>query len=167
MGRDKATLLFEGVPMAVRVANSLRAGGCSTVVAVGGDRQVLGSLGLAVVPDAVAGIGPIGGLLAALQHGSEWGAVVTMSCDVPRLTGEAVRSLLAALAPGVDVAVAFTDRRQPVCAAWRPALSAVVDEAVRRGERRIWRVLEQLTVVEVELDPRVLANMNTPSDLND
>jgi molybdopterin-guanine dinucleotide biosynthesis protein A len=65
------------------------------------------------------------------------------------------------------VAVAFTDRRQPVCAAWRPALSAVVDELVRQGERRIWRVLEQLTVVEVELDPRVLANMNTPSDLND
>ena len=95
MGRDKATLLFEGVPMAVRVANSLRAGGCSTVVAVGGDRQVLGSLGFTVVPDAVAGIGPIGGLLAALQHGSEWGAVVTMSCDVPRLTGEEVLIRLA------------------------------------------------------------------------
>ena len=68
---------------------------------------------------------------------------------------------------GPGVAVAFTDRRQPVCAAWRPALSAVVDEAVQRGERRIWKVLETLSVVEVELDPRVLANMNTPSDLND
>ncbi len=167
MGRDKATLLFEGVPMAVRVANSLRSGGCSTVVAVGGDRQELGPLGLVVVSDAVAGIGPIGGLLAALQHGAERGAVVTMSCDVPRLTGEAVRSLLAALAPGVDVAVAFTDRRQPVCAAWRPGLSAVVGEAVEGGERRIWKVLEGLAVVEVPIDPRVLANMNTPSDLND
>ena len=37
MGRDKALLRVDGVPMAVRVATALRAGGADPVAAIGGD----------------------------------------------------------------------------------------------------------------------------------
>jgi molybdopterin-guanine dinucleotide biosynthesis protein A len=137
------------------------------VIAVGGDASQLGPLGLDVVPDAVAGIGPIGGLVAALRHSVHHDAVVVVSCDVPRLESAVVRALVGALEPGVDVAVAVTDRRQPLCAVWRPACVSTVDHAVAQGERRIWKVLEQLVVREVPVEPRALANMNTPSDLNE
>ena len=38
MGRDKATLPVDGVPMAARVADALRRAGAEPVLAVGGDQ---------------------------------------------------------------------------------------------------------------------------------
>jgi molybdopterin-guanine dinucleotide biosynthesis protein A len=166
MGRDKATLPFHGVPMGARVAAALRGAGCEPVVAVGGAEALLAPLGLEVVPDLVPGIGPIGGLAAAVARFPDHDAVVAVACDVPLLVPEVVRSLLDALVAGVDVAVAVTDRREPLCAAWRTSMAPVLEAAVRSGERRIWKVLDGAAVAEVQVDAAYLRNMNSPDDLN-
>ena len=61
MGRDKATLPVDGVPMAARVADALRRAGAEPVLAVGGDQAALEALGLTWVADRHPGEGPSGG----------------------------------------------------------------------------------------------------------
>jgi molybdenum cofactor guanylyltransferase len=164
MGRDKALVEVDGVPMARRVANAIMAAGAQGVAAVGGDLAALAALGLRPVLDPYQGEGPLGGLVAALSEAVD-PIVVVVACDLPHLTAEAVRSLVDAV-DGHDVALARATRREPLCGAWRVATSL---EQVRRaflaGERAVHRALCDLDVVDVQVDAGVVANANCPGDL--
>ena len=164
MGRDKALVEVDGAAMAARVAAALRDGGCAPVVAIGGDRAALAALGLGVVVDAHPGDGPLGGILTALGVAGGHDAVVVVSCDLPWLTGSVVRAVAAARGDH-DVAVASTDRREPLCAAWRRPAPAPLVEAFAAGERAVHRALELVDVVEVPVDRAALRNVNSPADL--
>ncbi|HEU5454982.1 MAG TPA: NTP transferase domain-containing protein, partial [Nocardioides sp.] len=82
MGTDKALLEVDGIPLARRVANALRAAGADPVVAVGGDLEALGALGLHAEPDLHPGEGPLGAILTALAATTE-AVVVGRACDLP------------------------------------------------------------------------------------
>lgn len=173
MGRDKALLLFDGVPMASRVASALRAGGCDPVVAIGGDVAALAQLELATVTDGWPGEGPLGGVITALEHFSECTPitpeiVVVAACDLPRLSAATVAALVQALimgAPTVDVAMATTDREQPMCAAWRPHASAWLSAEFVAGGRRLLDAVATMQVVNVTVEAQQLLNVNTATDL--
>lgn len=167
MGTDKALLPVDGVPMARRVADALTAAGCDDVVALGGDAAALRDLGLATVPDEWPGEGPVGGVLTALRARPAAVNVAVVACDLPYLTATTVRSLLAALdgAPGAALAVARTDRLEPMCAVWRHGATGALEAAMAAGERRLHAVIGGLTAVEVDVPPADLANINAPGDL--
>jgi molybdopterin-guanine dinucleotide biosynthesis protein A len=167
MGTDKAFVEVDGIPMARRVADALRAGGCHEVAAVGGDRAALEAIGLEVVVDPRQGDGPVAGVLAALQHWPEVDAVVVVACDLPYLTGPTVAALHGALAehPGALAAVGVTDRVQPLCVAWRPTASPIVAAALASNERRLHVVLAELPTAEVSVNRQDVTNVNVPEDL--
>lgn len=171
MGRDKATLDVDGVPMAARVAAALRAAGCTSVVAIGGDRVGLAALGLDRVDDDHPGEGPLGGILTALRWFRSSTAdaaatrLVVVSCDVPWLTAEVVRQLIDAAAPANAVVVAHSTRREPLCAVWPLPAPAALVAAFAAGERAVHRALAVMEVVEVGVDPVALRNVNTPADV--
>ena len=161
MGRDKAMLEVDGHPMAERVARALEAAGVSDVVFVGGDARPLGRRHLA---DRYPGQGPLGGLLTALG-GLEADLVVVAACDLPWLDAATIEALLSGLGTA-DVAVARTDRLEPLCGMWRRSTTLeVVESAFAGGERAIHRALAGLRVVEVPVAPRALTNVNAPEDL--
>lgn len=168
MGRDKAVLAVDGVPMALRSAAALA--GCDRVVAVGGDVATLTRLGLEVVADPRQGSGPLGGLLTALELANGLGvdiAVVT-ACDLPDLRSEVASSLVDALRSDdtVAVAVARTDRPEPLCAAWRVEQALPVAQEVFASGRRAVRALFDLVgVAEVPVESALLRNVNRPEDL--
>lgn len=159
--------------MAARVAESLRAGGCDPIVAIGGDAVALQKLCLATIADRWPGEGPLGGVVTALEHFTANVAVppemvVIAACDLPRITGATVTALLAALSsapPTIGAAIAITDRPQPLCAAWRLTARQELSEAFANGERRILDVLATMQVVEVAVDSSFLVNVNTADDL--
>ncbi|MFT3854613.1 MAG: molybdenum cofactor guanylyltransferase [Ilumatobacteraceae bacterium] len=166
MGRDKALVEIDGVPMVARVAAALRGSGCDPVVAIGGDRAALASLGLDVILDDHPGEGPLGGILTALT-GIEVpadGTVVVVSCDVPWLTAEAVHAVAAGRG-GHDVAVAVGTRREPLCAAWRSPPPPSLAAALAGGERAVHRAVALLDAVDVPVDPAVLGDVDSPADL--
>ncbi|MEN9506937.1 MAG: hypothetical protein RI958_2863 [Actinomycetota bacterium] len=191
MGRDKAFVEIDGVPMVSRVAAVLTESGCSSVVVVGGDAAALGRVGLERIDDAWPGEGPLGGVITALRWAG--GPVLVVACDLPDLSVGAVRALLgtarrqdvrpvAAEAPGpgldgvdgvygVDVVVADGGRLEPLLAVWsHAALGRLEDRFVVRGERAVHRVLEggpgaELTVCRVPIDPAVVRNVNSPVDV--
>jgi len=89
MGRDKALLPVGGVPMALRVADALRAAGADEVVAVGGDATALAALGLTVVPDDHPGAGPLAAIVTALAAGAAPGSPAAAPDAAPGTPGAA------------------------------------------------------------------------------
>jgi len=172
MGRTKALVDVGGVPMAARVASALRAAGCASVVAIGGNVDELSVLGLAVVPDVDPGGGPLAGIVTALEtlletgpESADWLCVA--ACDLPGLDAATVLRLAAAAAehPDVDVVVARTDRLEPGCACWRIDAAPRVRRLYDDGVRAVHGVLDSLAVVAVDVDSEALRNINTPDDL--
>lgn len=161
MGRDKAFVEVDGVPLVLRVAKALSE--AATVTAVGGDVIALSQLGLEAEPDLHPDDGPLGGIAQALGIGAH-DVIVVVACDMPFLNGATVRQLVEAV-DGHDVAVAVHDgQRHPTLAAWHRATP--VGDAFDRGERSPMRVLDELAVVEVELeDARIAIDVDTPDDL--
>lgn len=168
MGRDKALLLVAGTPMALRVAGALRAGGCESVVAIGGDADALAAAGLATIVDRWPGEGPLGGVITALEQFRDLDAVVVAACDLPQLSSGTIAALIHELnaAPdSTDVAMAITDRRQPLCAAWRPRAVAQLSAVFAVGGRRLLDALDDLAILDVMVAAEQLINVNTVNDL--
>ncbi len=168
MGRDKATLPIEGVPMAARIARSI-APVTSAVVAIGRPEPALDEAGLTVIADAHPGEGPLGGILTAFAW-SPCPVVVVVACDLVDLDADTVHALAGALDEDPGLAVATAAREpgdaQPLCAAWRVAdaigpLTAAFDGG-ERAIRRAWSGLARRSVPVVGVR---VHNVNTPADV--
>ncbi|MCU1486099.1 MAG: putative molybdenum cofactor biosynthesis protein [Actinomycetia bacterium] len=168
MGRDKALLPVDGVPLAVRVARVLAEAGADPVLAVGGDLDGLRAAGLTAVPDPRQGAGPLAGIAAALRA-LDADIVVVLACDLPAASALAVRAVVDALAadPDAHVAVPVVDGLpQPLHAAWRRSALPVVEAALDAGQGAVRHVLDALSARPVAgLDPAWFANANHPGDL--
>jgi len=101
------------------------------------------------------GTGPVAAIAVGLRAATHERAVV-IPVDMPLLTPDALRRLAAACR---DAAIA---QRGPLpCAVARRALPAF-----ETGERRLRTVLDGLDTARVELEDALLANVNTPADLD-
>ena len=165
MGRDKALISWDGVPMAARVSAALRAAGCSPVFAVGGDATRLAALGLEVVADGFPGEGPLGGVITALEAAGGR-SVMVVACDLPQLSSPTVVAVAASLRSDVDVAVAVTPRWEPLCAAWSFRALAALRAAFDAGDRDLRGRIATLRRSEVAIPEQDLRNVNAPSDLD-
>jgi molybdopterin-guanine dinucleotide biosynthesis protein A len=161
MGVDKATLTVDGVAMARRAANTLIAAGCSPVVAIGGDEHQLRGLGLEYVDDEFPGEGPLGGILTALGLGSP---VVVVACDLPNIQSTTITAMVIALGDH-HVAMAQSNRAEPLCAVWADRVVPLLQSRFRSGERAMHRAIEGLDIAWVTVPVAEVRNINTPSDL--
>ncbi|MCU1501346.1 MAG: putative molybdenum cofactor biosynthesis protein [Ilumatobacteraceae bacterium] len=187
MGRDKATLEVDGEAMAAHVADALRAAGCDPIVAIGGDARAMAALGLEPVTDLYPGDGPLGGIITALGALAEpttsapqtWvhgegvasvdaavDAVVVVSCDLPWLTATTIQRVIAGLGEH-DVAVAHGERREPLCAVWRPTCLGRLRAGFDDGRRAVHGAIDGLDAVDVPVDPPSVRNVNTPDDVRE
>jgi molybdopterin-guanine dinucleotide biosynthesis protein A len=153
MGRDKAFVEVDGVPMAARVADALRAAGAREVVNIGGTAGD--------VPDAFPGEGPLGGIITALRWAGD-DVLVTAPCDMPWIEADHVRALIDALG---DNDAAYADGAH-LLAAWSPNALARLEAAFTEGERAPKRVLAGLRATAVVFgDDEALRDVDTPDDL--
>jgi molybdopterin-guanine dinucleotide biosynthesis protein A len=165
MGQDKALIDVGGVPMVLRVATALEGAGAVPVLAVGGDGVALAALGIRWVPDRHPGEGPLGGLLTAFAALDGHELVVVAATDLPGLTPQVVRALVAAIG-ACDAALARTSGVEPLCAVWRMTTAGpVLGGAFARGERAVHRAVAGLDVVAVDVPSGALRNVNEPEDL--
>ena len=67
-GRDKATYVHNGTPLAKISLLALREAGASEVFSIGGDADALADMGFRAVPDEHPGEGPLGGIICALRQ---------------------------------------------------------------------------------------------------
>jgi molybdenum cofactor guanylyltransferase len=141
-GSPKELAAYEGETLAER-AWRLLGEACD-------ERLAVGRGGL---PDP--GTGPVAAIAAGLRAATHELTVV-IPVDMPLLTPDALRLLAEACR---DAAIA---QHGPLpCAVARRALPEF-----ETGERRLRAVLERLDTARVELEERLLANVNTPADLD-
>jgi molybdenum cofactor guanylyltransferase len=131
MGTPKAWLDWHGSTLLRRVCGIVARGVGGPVVVVRAPGQELPALpdGVRVTDDAREGRGPLQGILAGLQAVDSDVAFVS-SVDLPLLHPRFVAAVCRG-ADGADVAVPFVAGfRQPLAAAYRPALAPLVAELV-------------------------------------
>jgi molybdenum cofactor guanylyltransferase len=163
MGRDKALVAVDGVPMAERVARALHAAGCDVVRFIGGDASALEALGRPVVPDSYPGAGPLGAVITALRVSGR--PVVVAACDLPDLDADTVVAVIGD-GTGDRPRVAHTGRIEPMLAWWPLAALGAVEAQFASGERALHRALAVVGYVAVPVAAGRLRNVNTPLDLH-
>lgn len=153
-GSDKALAELDGHTLIALAVDAL-SGWCEHVVVVGRATAPAPTL-----PDwPRPGMGPLGGLAAALHHAQDEGYEAVLTCgvdaallpdDLPALLGVAPACLAA----------------QPVIGLW-PASSAAALEALLQGEgvHSMYRFAELVGARRVDT-PAPIPNINTPADLS-
>jgi molybdopterin-guanine dinucleotide biosynthesis protein A len=174
-GADKASLLVGGRRIVERQLAALAAvSGDIRIVAGDGGRYA--DLGVRVVPDLIAGAGPLGGLHAALVD-ARHARVLVLACDLPFVSAALLERLAAESGiPGenerVDAVVPRTPRGlEPLCAVYRKDCADRVRARIARGELRMTALLADLHVRELGRDvlapydgEALFENVNTPHD---
>lgn len=174
MGRDKAGLHVEGVPLLelqLRRAREAGAGGLWVSCGVQGLSCVPDIPGLGLLRDAAPGLGPWHGLLAALRA-SRSEALLVLAVDLPALTAAFLRRLVDGAAPGVGRVPVTAGGVEPLCALYplpsaleaaagletfdRPSPRRLAMQGLEEGWMRAWDL-------EAE-DRALLVNWNRPED---
>ncbi|XGW00442.1 MAG: molybdenum cofactor guanylyltransferase [Leptolyngbya sp. BL-A-14] len=180
MGRDKALLPINGVPLLQRVCNAAMQ--CTSIVYVitfcpDQYRAIVPATCRLLQEQALAGgtepHGPLVGFAQALEAmqreglQTEW--VLLLACDMPRLSGVTLCHWSKQLAMAEDaIALLPKDPKgwEPLCGFYRTSCLASLQAAIARGDRSFQRWLTQIPVRELRLDNRhMLLNCNTPQDL--
>lgn len=166
-GSDKARAELEGVPLLIHTARALAPSASSvTVVADRADKYA--DLGLRTIADRAPGLGPLGGLQAALEDlpaGDDW--LLLGSCDLLGLRPRWVEALREAAADPHGV-VAFHDQRwEPMPALYHRRVLPAVEAAITAGELTLWRLIEGCDPVALPLPAgwEAVVQVNTRDDL--
>ncbi|MCX7284524.1 MAG: molybdenum cofactor guanylyltransferase [Novosphingobium sp.] len=152
-GSDKALAELGGRTLLARAVEAL-AGLCDAVVVVGRETAPVPTL-----PDwPRAGMGPLGGIAAALHHARDAGFTEVLTCSVDSV--DLGTDLVAQLQP----APAYCES-QPVIGLWPVSASGTLDALLASDARHSMRAFAQgvgARAVRFQTNP---ANINTPADL--
>lgn len=178
MGENKARLLLGGETAVDRQVRLLRRV-CRSVAVLAPPASFAGPgcagrLDVAVIPDEVAGRGPVGGLYTGLlRTRTEFNFF--LGCDLPGVDARFLHFMaLRCISSRSDAVVpASADGRlQPLCAVYRRRSLGKVRRFLESGESKFTRLLSCLSVHTVpwpeisraRFSSRLFVNMNTPED---
>jgi molybdopterin-guanine dinucleotide biosynthesis protein A len=154
-GAPKALALLDGETLADRGRRVL-AEACDEVLVVGKS----GELPFDVIDDGAAVRAPIAGVVAGLRAAAH-DVAVFLPVDCPRITAELLRALGDACA---DAAVPQTG---PLPGAWAKSALPLLERRLAEGPLALYRAYDELDVVELQVDPALVADVDTQADLVD
>jgi molybdopterin-guanine dinucleotide biosynthesis protein A len=169
-GRDKAFLRVDGDTIIARSLGVLQR--CfAPVVVVSNAPEKYAGLGVEVIRDELVGLGPLGGLHAALGWVPTPYAFVT-ACDMPFLRAEPIRALVARLREQDAIVPHWDGDIEPLHALYAARLRPRIAAAAAAGARALRDFLPQ---VDVEYVPQAameqvagaeesFRNINTPEE---
>lgn len=174
-GSDKAMAPIAGSPLICGVIDALT--GLSklrnTITLVTGATERYAKLGCRIITDRPTGVGPLGGLCAALEDklnstGAGW--VLLASCDLIFPKRQWVDKLVEHVCDDRTLAIAFyADRWEPMLALYHTDLMPIAKRQIINGNHSFQSLLTQAQAVRVDL-PDGLASIpqaNTPEQLQE
>jgi molybdopterin-guanine dinucleotide biosynthesis protein A len=171
-GADKASLVVGGARIIERQLATL-----STITdevrIVSNDPARYAALGVRVIPDRIAGAGPLGGVHAALVDAAYHGVIV-LACDLPFVTAALLEALAIEFGTGdeIDAVVPRSSRGlEPLCALYARRCAETVRRRIEAGNLEMRGLLTELRFKELRPegvppfdDGSVFLNVNTPHD---
>ena len=153
-GRAKGLEVIGAERIIDRVAGALRSA-CDDLILISGLEDARAWMaGVRVLGDVRPGLGPLGGLHAALTHAG--GAIIAIAWDMPFVPDELVARLRAegqGTSPGAGAAVpdAVVPRRadgtaEPLCAFYSASCLGPIERALDRGARHCSAFHEEIRV---------------------
>jgi len=143
---------------------------------VANDAERYAGLGVRVIPDAIAGAGPLGGVYTALLDVERIGRdrLLVIACDLPFVTAALLERLVAEGRAGdqIDAVVPRSAHGlEPLCALYTTRCAAAAKERIDRGLLPVaglldavrTRVLERDALAEYD-EGALFENVNTPHD---
>lgn len=161
--RKEHIVLASGQPMVEAVAQVLRT--ISDRLLVVGPDDVLPNVPAFCEPER---IGPLGAIAALLARGAD-SRYLICPCDMPYLTTEVLRALVAVDAPVAAVLVNGDPAPRPLPLVVADSAAPSVQTTLARGERSLRAWLQSVEVGTVAVPAaeaeQVLRNVNAPEDL--
>jgi molybdenum cofactor guanylyltransferase len=161
MQQDKSLLPIQGRPMIEHVCRQLRHHVADVLISANNPEKYA-FLGLRVVPDEVAGEGPLMGLASALAA-SRHELNLAVACDIPDVDISLMHRMMAQ-AEGHDAVVPRLSGEllEPLFAVYRRSLVDLIREMLADGERRIRRLFDRCRTAYVDVDSAdAVRNLNT------
>ncbi|MEM9568466.1 MAG: molybdenum cofactor guanylyltransferase [Cyanobacteria bacterium P01_E01_bin.34] len=172
MGKDKALLELNGVPLLQRVCNVASTCARQTyVVTMWGDRYSHLNLPAIIIPEPERperARGPLTGFAYGLRvTQSDW--VLLLACDLPYLSSAGLQQGVESLGQVSPDSIALLHPHSkgwdPLCGFYRHQCLSNLQQAIATGARsfQAWLATQQIAVWE-DADPRLFFNCNTPED---
>jgi molybdopterin-guanine dinucleotide biosynthesis protein A len=167
-GVDKALLEFDGASLLARTLAAMPGDFAQTLVSYNGAAAAIAPLGARAVADLRGGFpGPLGGL-EALLRATESAWLLTVPVDLRQIPSGLAAALCGHAAeglPGQGAVLRDADGLQPLVALW-PVATALdaVRQALDSGQFAVHPVIGSLQLRVLDISPRRLGNLNTPSD---
>ena len=165
MGRDKALLEIRGRPLWQHQLETLRQLSPGQLLLSGPSRDDIEG-----IADEVKDAGPLAGIAAALRQSSS-ALLVVLAIDLPNMTAEFLRSLLAQCEEDRGIVPSSSGRFEPLAAVYPLSCASLAAAALREGEFSmqdfVRRALDQRYVREREIWPNdkwLFQNLNRPED---
>ncbi len=171
MGRDKAFLPLDGVPLVTRQTALLRSLGIDELLISGRPGIDYRVPDARVVTDRVPDAGPLAGLAAVLTAARHpW--VLVVAVDLPHIPPTYLQSLLAAGAGLIGVVPHGPHGYEPLVALYPRSFLVQIETALAEHQLGLQRLLHtavqqhQMKRVEIEESERpFFVNWNTPEDI--
>ena len=173
MGRDKALVNYDGVPMLQRVYQV--AANCTEQVYIltpWAERyQNILPSNYNYLIETNPGKGPVNGLSEGLEQiSAEW--ILLLACDLPLLDVEIIQSWINILPQIPPSTLALVPQRsqiwEPMCAFYRQEIKAELQTFLKAGNRSFQKFLSGIEVEALAVDEKtafMLHNCNYPKDL--
>ncbi len=120
-----------------------------------------------VIPDREPGLGPIGGIVAALEHPLASEGVFVLAGDLSSIGAAEVRAIWAAAEHETDAWATLADsgRLEPCIGVYRSAALPTLRERLASGRRSLHDALPAERVRRVRVGAERVRNVNEPGDL--
>lgn len=172
MGRDKALLEVDGVPLWRRQRDVLRAAGAVRVHLSARPEQAWtsGVAGFArIISDSFPGLGPVGGIFSTLGRPKQ-GHVAYLAIDMPRMSPAWFVKLAGLCAPGVGVVGKLGRHYEPLAAIYPREMLPLVTAMIASREYSLQHMVDaavtsgELKVIAIEPAEKVwFENWNEPA----
>ncbi|WP_119320035.1 molybdenum cofactor guanylyltransferase [Capsulimonas corticalis] len=172
MGRDKAALPWDGATLLERLAGAAVCVGVPVLVVGRQQPEDWGGPAVTFLPDRYPDLGPMGGVLTALESGSN--SILAVACDMPYLDARALEWLLGAArdlptgAPGL--AGRNGDQIEPLFAVYRQDLKEAMAARIAAGRLSMNGLIADSSFVVADVPAEIraaLVNINTPEEWRD
>jgi molybdopterin-guanine dinucleotide biosynthesis protein A len=167
-GRDKLREPWGDGVLVERPIGVLREVFGARVMVVGACDARVRALGDGEIADGYAGVGPMGGVVSALEGCG--GAVFVLAGDMPGFCAERARELVrvaAGMRGEVEAVLCETDRLQVCAGIYERRALARLRGALDEGRYSLVRAMEGAGVARVRCEEGEVRNVNTPGDVSD